>query len=110
MVTLVEVTAVTKLGAQMQVYEDRDESRKPPSYPDKSDWIKEQMRAVAYSMDTLAPGFYLWIFGFPLRLGGTTPDDSPYRYPGTINSRFGVAVVLPGYRIFTTYSGSYDAS
>lgn len=68
----------------------------------------EQLRAIAYSMDTLVPGVYVWLRPWTLRWGGCTPDDQPYRYPGTIHSRFGLAIVLPGYRIFTTYKGSYD--
>jgi hypothetical protein len=40
--------------------------------------------------------------------GGAIPDDQPYRYPGTIHSNVGMALVLPGYKIFTTYQGSYD--
>lgn len=74
----------------------------------RSALAEEKMRAVAYSMDILAPGLYFWCGNFVLRLGGYEPDDEPYRYPGTIHSFFGVAVVLPGYRIFTTYSGTYD--
>jgi hypothetical protein len=41
----------------------------------------ERIRAIAYSMDTLVPGFYVW---------------------------FGFAIVLPGCHIFTTYTGSDD--
>ncbi|BBD63441.1 hypothetical protein NIES2109_62910 (plasmid) [Nostoc sp. HK-01] len=70
---------------------------------------KERMRAIAYSMDLLIPGLYLWLpGGFNLRLGGDVPDDEPYRYPGFIHSNAGFALVLPGYKILTTYQGSYD--
>jgi len=69
---------------------------------------EEEMRAITYSMDLLIPGLYIWVFGFNFRIGGETPDDSPYRYPGKINSPVGIALVLPGYKIFTTYQGSYD--
>ncbi|OCQ90091.1 hypothetical protein BCD64_19360 [Nostoc sp. MBR 210] len=68
----------------------------------------EAMRAIAYSMDLLLPGFYVWVLGFSFRIGGSLPDDSPYKYPGEIHSHTGIALVLPGYRIFTTYQGSYD--
>jgi hypothetical protein len=68
----------------------------------------EKKRAIAYSMDTLIPGLYLWWGNFSVRLFGEEPDDSPYKYPGTLNSRFGIALVFPGYRIFTTYKSSYD--
>jgi len=68
----------------------------------------ESMRAIAYSMDLLFPGLYIWFFGLPIRIGGRIPDDQPYKYPGTINSPAGIALVLPGYKIFTTYQGGYD--
>jgi hypothetical protein len=68
----------------------------------------EKKRAIAYSMDTLTPGFYLWLGDFSIRLFGTEPDDTPYRYPGMVNSKYGVALVFPGYHIFTTYNGCYD--
>ncbi|WYL97632.2 MAG: hypothetical protein HEQ35_02425 [Gloeotrichia echinulata IR180] len=70
---------------------------------------KDKLRPIAYSMDLLIPGFYFWCPYFRIKLGGAMPDDSPYKYPGTIHSSMGVALVLPGYRIFTTYQGSYDA-
>jgi hypothetical protein len=68
----------------------------------------EKLRAIAYSMDTLAPGFYVWFGNYTLRIGGHQPDDQPYRYPGTIHSSMGVAIVLPGYHILSTYKGAYD--
>jgi hypothetical protein len=51
---------------------------------------------------------YLWLPGIHIRFGGAVPDDQPYKYPGTIHSNTGMALVLPGYKIFTTYQGSYD--
>ena len=68
----------------------------------------EHLRSIAYSMDLLIPGLYIWVGSFAIRLGGSKPDDEPYRYPGVINSFAGVGLVLPGYRIYTTYHGSYD--
>ena len=68
----------------------------------------ERMRIVTYNMDLLLPGVYLWLGFIVIRLGGHQPDDSPHRYSGMINSRYGIAVVLPGYKIFTSYKGSYD--
>ncbi|MBD2386735.1 hypothetical protein [Cylindrospermum sp. FACHB-282] len=68
----------------------------------------EAMREIAYSMDLLIPGLYLWLLGIHLRIGGAVPDDQPYRYPGQIHSKAGIALVLPGYKIFTTYQGTYD--
>lgn len=70
----------------------------------------EKIREIAYNMDLLFPGLYIWIGSMVLKFGGQPPDDSPHRYPGTINSQYGIAIVLPGYRIFTTYQGSYDLS
>ncbi|MEM7552872.1 MAG: hypothetical protein AAF378_02025 [Cyanobacteria bacterium P01_A01_bin.84] len=69
----------------------------------------EKLRAIAYSMDLLIPGIYIWSPWFTLKIGGSTPDDNPYRYPGMIHSSNGVAVVLAEYKIFTSYQGSYDA-
>ncbi len=74
----------------------------------KSSAHTQQIRAIAYSMDTLVPGLYVWFEPFTIRLGGCTPDDQPYPYPGTLHSRYGLALVLPGHHIFTTYKGTYD--
>ncbi|BBH41446.1 hypothetical protein myaer102_40590 [Microcystis viridis NIES-102] len=60
---------------------------------------------IAYSMDALIPGFYIWLGSFCWRLGGSDAEES---YPGTIHSFAGISLVLPGYQIFTTYKGSYD--
>jgi hypothetical protein len=62
----------------------------------------QAMREIAYSMDLLIPGLYLWLPGINIT-GGAVPDDQPYRYPGKIHSRIGIALVLPGYKILTTY-------
>ncbi len=76
----------------------------PTSEP-KSKPINQQLKAIAYSLDVLIPGFYLWVGAFKLRLGGSVPEEN---YTGTIHSPIGVALVLPGYRIYSTYQGSYD--
>jgi hypothetical protein len=68
----------------------------------------ERIRAITYSMDTLVPGFYAWFGSFTIQIGGCTPNDQPYPYPGTLHSHYGLALVLPGYRIFTTYKDTYD--
>jgi len=62
-------------------------------------------KAIAYSTDALIPGFYLWLGDWSLRIGGSVAEDN---YPGAIHSPVGMALVLPGYRIWTTYHGSYD--
>jgi hypothetical protein len=64
-----------------------------------------QLRAIAYSLDVLIPGFYLWLGPIKLRLGGSDPEEN---YPGMIHSAAGIALVLPGYRIYSTYHDSYD--
>ncbi|WP_310410799.1 hypothetical protein [Chamaesiphon sp. OTE_8_metabat_110] len=70
--------------------------------------VSERKRAIAYSMDLLIPGLYIWIGSYTLRLFGEKPDDTPYRYPGMLNSRYGVALVVHGYRIFTTDNCCYE--
>ena len=65
----------------------------------------ERLRAIAYSMDALIPGFYLWSGALKIRIGGSLPEPT---YPGTIHSKAGIALVLPNYRIYSTYQGSYD--
>ena len=65
----------------------------------------EQRRAIAYSMDTLIPGLYIWFHSLHLRIGGSQAETT---YPGTIHSAIGIAIVLPGYHIFTTYQDSYE--
>ncbi len=70
---------------------------------------QEKIRTIAYSMDLLIPGFYFWCPYFTIRIGGEIPDDHPYKYPGTIHDSIGIALVLPNYKIFTTYRNTYDA-
>ncbi len=67
--------------------------------------LDEPLRAIAYSMDALIPGLYIWLGAFKLRIGGSLPEEN---YPGTLHSFAGISLVLPGYRIYTTYHGSYD--
>lgn len=58
----------------------------------------DSKRSIAYSMDLLIPGLYIWLGDYTLRCFGAEPDDKPYKYPGTLNSRYGIALVLPRYR------------
>lgn len=67
--------------------------------------VDEPLRAIAYSMDALVPGLYLWLGAIKFRFGGSLPEET---YPGTLHSSAGIALVLPGYRIYSTYQGSYD--
>jgi hypothetical protein len=73
--------------------------------PQTSVVIDQRLKAIAYSMDALIPGLYIWLGALQLRVGGSQPEST---YPGTIHSPAGIALVLPGYRIYTTYHGSYD--
>jgi hypothetical protein len=73
--------------------------------PTKSELTAERIRTIAYNMDLLIPGFYLWAGDLVMQIGGEKPDDRPHRYPGTLHSNFGIAWVLPDYRILTTYRG-----
>lgn len=66
---------------------------------------QERLRAIAYSMDALIPGLYIWLGPLKLRIGGSRAEED---YPGTIHSAAGAALVLPGYRIWSTYKGDYD--
>jgi hypothetical protein len=76
-------------------------SLKPINPPDL------QMRSIAYSLDTLIPGLYIWLGAIKIRIGGSLAEES---YPGTIHSPIGIALVFPGYRIHSTYQGSYDST
>lgn len=84
---------------------DRDE--KPVSQPTlaESKHADPELSAIAYSLDTLIPGLYLWLGRIKIRLGGSASEET---YPGTIHSPVGMALVLPGYRIYSTYQGRYD--
>lgn len=83
----------------MQIFKTH-QSKTPGSHDVIEIAYVERLRAIAYSMDTLIPGVYVWLKPWALRWGGCAPDDQPYRYPGMIRSRFGMAIVLPGYRIY----------
>lgn len=76
----------------------QDEQQVPNSHTDT-------LQAIAYSLDALIPGFYLWAGPIKLRIGGSQPEEN---YSGTIHRNVGIALVLPGYRIYSTYQDSYD--
>jgi len=78
------------------------QSQLPQPKPDDFD---RQLRAIAYSLDVLVPCVYFWFGSLKLRVGGSLPEEN---YTGTIHSPIGIALVLPGYRIHSTYQGSYD--
>ncbi len=56
----------------------------------------EKLRAIAYSMDLLIPGIYIWCPWFTLKIGGSNPDDNPYRYPGMIHSFYWCCISTTG--------------
>jgi hypothetical protein len=58
--------------------------------------------AMTYSMDALVPGFYVWVGRLTVRWGGSEAEEN---YSGMIHQPIGMAIVLPGYRIFSTYQG-----
>ena len=82
-----------------------DRNPKEPSSPKSVSIPDEELKAIAYSMDALIPGFYTWFGSLRIRIGGSEAEET---YPGTIHSFAGVALVLSGYRIFSTYQGDYD--
>ncbi len=67
---------------------------------------QERKSAIAYSMDALIPGLYIWLGSTNLRIGGSQAEKG---YPGSVHSFAGIAIVLPGYKIWSTYQGSYDS-
>lgn len=66
---------------------------------------RSRLSDIAYCMDALIPGVYIWWGDRSLRIGGCPAESS---YPGTIHANRGAAIVLPGYRILTTYHGGHD--
>jgi hypothetical protein len=49
-------------------------SQKSVSIPD------EELRAIAYSMDALIPGFYAWFGSLRIRLGGSEAEETYPRH------------------------------
>ena len=86
----------------MQVPEDA--SQRAISKHSSTVKADEQLKAIAYSLDALIPGLYFWFGPLKMRIGGSLPEKN---YPGTIHSSMGLAVVLPGYHIYSTYQDSY---
>lgn len=66
---------------------------------------RSRLSDIAYCMDALIPGVYIWWGDRALQLGGCPAEPS---YPGTIHAPLGIALVLPGYHIITTYHGGHD--
>jgi len=89
------------MGTSRDAYDNQEKPSKEVSgsVPDK------ELTAIAYSMDALIPGFYAWLGSLRIRIGGSEAEET---YPGTIHSFAGMALVLPGYWIFSTYQGDYE--
>ena len=47
---------------------------KVPKTSRSSEEVNPQLRDIAYSMDALIPGFYIWLGSFCLRLGGSDAE------------------------------------
>jgi hypothetical protein len=86
---------------------DAEDARSGQNAPSESSTVtgNSSLRAIAYNLDCLIPGLYVWLGPIRLRIGGSSPEES---YPGTLHSPVGIAIVLPGYRIYSTYQGNYD--
>jgi hypothetical protein len=89
----------------METSHDGDRNPKQPSLQGSGAILDEELRAIAYSMDALIPGFYTWFSSLRIRIGGSEAEET---YPGTIHSFAGMVLVLSGYRIFSTYQGDYE--
>jgi hypothetical protein len=97
--TIIGIILVSPTGLTMQI---QQEDGMQPIHTASRDLT---LSAIAYSMDALIPGLYLWCGFIKLRIGGSKAEST---YPGTLHSRIGIALVLPGYRIYSTYRGTYD--
>lgn len=93
------------MKSYMETSQDAAHNQKKPLSPSSASILDNKLRAIAYSMDTLIPGFYAWFGLLKIRIGGSEAEET---YPGTIHSFADVALVLPGYQIFSTYQGDYD--
>ena len=51
-----------------------------------------KQKSLAYSLDALYPGFYIWFFNLYIRIGG---EDCPSDYNYVIPTKVGLGIVLP---------------
>lgn len=65
----------------------------------------DRKKALTYSIDTLQPGLYIWLGSMCIRLGGSEAEEN---YPGLIKSKYGIVLVLSGYRLISSYNGMYS--
>jgi hypothetical protein len=97
---MIETTFAPWMTLTMQTQQE-DGMQPIPTAP----LLDPTLSAIAYSMDALIPGLYFWCGPLKLRIGGSPAEPT---YSGTLHSRIGIALVLPSYRIYSTYQGSYD--
>jgi hypothetical protein len=83
----------------------REGNQRSPQNTEQALGADEQLQAIAYSMDALIPGLYIWLGNIRIRMGGSLLEEN---YPSTIPSQVGIALVLLGYRIHSNFQGSYD--
>jgi hypothetical protein len=63
------------------------------------------MRNIAYCIDTLVPGIYLWWGNYCYKSSNINAEST---YPGVIKDNKGFAIILPNYKIWTSYKKSLD--
>jgi hypothetical protein len=70
----------------------------------------EKKRAIAYSMDTLIPGLYIWLGDFSIRILGTEPDDTEagYTIMGSAPAKGGRVKVWWSHEIFSNVESIYS--
>ena len=68
------------------------DDQQPSMKTTESSMADDRLRAIAYSVDALIPGLYVWFGTIRIRLGGRLAEEN---YPGTIHSPVGIALVLP---------------
>ena len=85
---------------------DAYDNQKEPLQESSSSIPCKELSAIAYSIEALIPDFYAWFCSLRFRIGVSDAEET---YLSMIYSFASVALVLPGYRIFSTYQGEYDA-
>ncbi len=68
----------------------------------------DDLRSLTYSLDARYVGFYLWIAGFSVRIGGTETEDQPYFYPYIVPTFIGFGFALPNYFSWHTPFSEYN--
>ncbi|WP_228060387.1 MULTISPECIES: hypothetical protein [unclassified Coleofasciculus] len=89
----------------MRTFRNMCDNQKDSSPNDSGSIPNKDLKASAYSMDALIPGFYSWFSPLHLYGGGSEAEETD---PGMLPSFGGTALVLPTYRIFHTYQGDFD--